>query len=138
MDVTRLGDSLEFKQLEELAKRALIGDGYSMYKVGLKYYYGDKDFMQDQDTGIKWIKHAANTKHKGAQSMIAEIYKKGDSIEQDYYKSALWYRRFTKQKDAAAQGNVGVMYKDGLGNRNDPLEASKWFIWATEQGDSNA
>jgi TPR repeat protein len=71
--------------LEELAKRALIGDGYAMYEVGLKYYHGDKDFMQDQDTGIKWIKHASNANHKGAQSMIAKIYKKGGSIEQGYY-----------------------------------------------------
>jgi TPR repeat protein len=107
-----------------------------MYKVGLKYYHGDMDFMQDQDTGIKWIKHAANANHKCAQSMISEIYKKGDSIEQDYYKTALWYKRLAKQKDAAAQCNVGVMYKDGLGVRKDPLEASKWFIWVAEQGDS--
>jgi TPR repeat protein len=138
MDIIKSGDSLEFKQLEELGKLALIGDGHTMYSVGLKYYHGDKDFMQDQDTGIKWIKHAANANHKDAQSMIAEIYKKGDSLEQDYYKSALWYRRLAKQKDAAAQCNVGVMYKDGLGVRKDPLEASKWFIWAAEQGDSNA
>jgi TPR repeat protein len=94
--------------------------------------------MQDQDTGIKWIKHAANANHKCAQSMISEIYKKGDSIEQDYYKAALWFKRLAKQKDAAAQCNVGVMYKEGLGVRKDSLEASKWFIWAAEQGDSNA
>jgi TPR repeat protein len=138
MDIIKSGDSLEFKQLDELAKHALIGDGHAMYNVGLKYYQGDKDFMQDQDTGIKWIKHAANANHEDAQSMIAEIYKKDDSIEQDYYKAVLWYRRLAKQKDAAAQCNVGVMYKDGLGVRKDPLEASKWFIWAAEQGDSNA
>jgi TPR repeat protein len=138
MDIIKSGDSLEFKQLEELAKRALIGDGHAMYNIGLKYYQGDKDFMQDQDTGIKWIKNAANANHEDAQSMIAEIYKKGDSIEQDYYKAALWYKRIAKQKNAAAQCNVGVMYKDGLGVRKDPLEASKWFIWAAEQGDSNA
>jgi TPR repeat protein len=138
MDIIKSGDSLEFKQLEELTKHALIGDGHAMYRIGLKYYQGDKDFMQDQDTGIKWIKHASNANHKGAQSMIAEIYKKGDSTEQDYYKAALWYRRLAKQKDAAAQCNVGVMYKEGLGVRMDPLEASKWFIWAAEQGYSNA
>jgi TPR repeat protein len=138
MDIIKSGNSLEFKQLEELAKRALIGDGHAMYSIGLKYYQDDKDFMQDQDTGIKWIKNAANANHKGAQSMIAEIYKKDDSIEQDYYKAALWYRRLAKQKDAIAQCNVGVMYKDGLGVRKDPLEASKWFIWAADQGDSNA
>jgi TPR repeat protein len=53
MDITKSSDILESKQLEELAKRALIGDGHAMYKVGLKYYHGDKDFMQDQDTRIK-------------------------------------------------------------------------------------
>jgi TPR repeat protein len=138
MDIIKSDDSLELNQLEELAKRALIGDGHAMYKVGLKYFHGDKCFTQDQDTGIKWIKNAANTSHKGAQSMIAEIYKKSDSTEQNYYKAALWYKRLAKQKDAIAQCNVGVMYKDGLGVRKDPLEASKWFIWAADQGDSNA
>jgi TPR repeat protein len=138
MDIIKPVDLLELKQLEELSKRALIGDGHAMYKVGLKYYHGDEEFTQDQDTGIQWTKHAANANHKDAQSMIAEIYKEGDSIEQDYYKATLWYRKLAKQKDATAQCNVGVMYKDGLGVRKDPLEASKWFIWAAEQGDSNA
>jgi TPR repeat protein len=101
-----------------------------MYEIGLKYLNGDDDFTQDQDTGAKWIKNAANAKYNHAQSVIADLYKKGDSIEQGYYKAVIWYKALAKKKDPAAQCNVGIMYDNGHGVRENPLEASKWFIWA--------
>jgi TPR repeat protein len=137
LDVSKLGDSPRFKQLNELARCALIGDGRAMYEIGLKYLKGDSDFSQDQDTGAKWIKNAANAKYKHAQSMIAYLYKKGDSIEQDYHKAAIWYKTVAKQKNPDAQCNVGIMYNEGFGVRKDPLEASKWFTWAADQGNSD-
>jgi TPR repeat protein len=73
-----------------------------------------------------------------AQSMIADLYKKGDSIEQDYYKAVIWYKTPAKQKDSTAQCNVGIMYNKGHGVRKDPLEASKWFTWAADQENSGA
>jgi TPR repeat protein len=138
IDVSKRDNSLNFKQLNELARCALIGDGHAMYEIGLKYLKGDNDFTQDQDTGVKWIKNAAIAKHKTAQFMLADLYKKGDSIEQDYHKATTWYKSLAKQKDPDAQYNVGVMYNEGLGVRNDPLEASKWFIWSADQGNSDA
>jgi TPR repeat protein len=78
-----------FKQLNELARCALIGDGHAMYVIGLKYFKDESDFTQDLETGIKWIKNDANAKHKGSQLIIADLYKKGDSIEQDYRKAAI-------------------------------------------------
>jgi TPR repeat protein len=137
-DISKLGDSPDFKQLNKLAKHALIGDGYAMYEIGFKYIKGDGDFSQDEDTGVKWIKNSAVAKHRGGQLLIAEVYKKGDSVEQDYHKAATWYRALAKQKDAFGQYNVGVMYNEGLGTRKDPLEASKWFVWAADQGNSDA
>jgi TPR repeat protein len=137
LDVSKLSDSPMYKQLNELVRRALIGDGHVMYETGLKYFKGKSDFTQDLETGVKWIKNAANAKYKHAQSMIADIYKKGDSIEQDYRKAAIWYKTHAKQKNPDAQCNVGIMYNEGLGVRYDPLEASKWFTWASDQGNSD-
>jgi TPR repeat protein len=138
IDVSKRGDSLNFKQLNELARCALIGDGRAMYEIGLKYLNGDGDFTQDQDTGAKWIKNAANAKYKLAQSMMADLYNKGDSIEQDYFKATIWYKTLAKKKDSTTQFNVGIMYNEGHGVRKDPLEASKWFTWAADQGNSDA
>lgn len=137
-NVSKLGDLPNFKQLTELGQRTLIGDGQAMYEIGLRYLNGDKELNQDQDTGIAWIKNAANAKHKEAQVMIADLYKKGDLIEQDYCSASIWYKKLAKQKDANAQCNVGILYNEGLGVRHDPLEASKWFIWAADQGNSDA
>jgi TPR repeat protein len=137
LDVSKLGDSSKFKQLNELAKYALIGDGHAMYEIGLKYLNGDKDFSQDQDAGIKWIKNAANAKHKESQRMFADLYKKGEIVEQDYRKSSIWYKALAKRKDAGGRFNIGVLYHEGLGVRKDPLEASRWFTWAANQGNGN-
>ncbi|KAI8888324.1 HCP-like protein [Backusella circina FSU 941] len=139
MDISKLGAASKFKQLNKLAKYALIGDGPAMYEIGLKYYHGGNEFIQnrDQETGIKWIKNAANTEHKDALLLIAELYKKGDSIEQDYHKASIQYKSLAKQKDADGQCNVGIMYNEGLGVREDPLEASKWFMWAADQGNAS-
>jgi TPR repeat protein len=138
IDVSERDDSPNFKQLTELARCALIGDGRAMYEIGLKYLKGDGDFTQDQDTGAKWIKNAANAKYKLAQSIIADLYNKGDSIEQDYFKATIWYKTLAKKKDSTAQCNVGMMYNKGHGVREDSLEASKWFTWATDQGNNDA
>jgi TPR repeat protein len=53
IDVSKLGNSPNFKQLNELARCALIGDDRAMYEVELKYLKGDNDFTQDQNTGVK-------------------------------------------------------------------------------------
>jgi TPR repeat protein len=138
IDVSKQSDSPNFKQLNELARCALIGDGRAMYEIGLKYLNGDDDFTQEQDVGAKWIKNAANAKYKLAQSMMADLYNKGDSIEQDYFKATIWYKTLAKKKDSTTQFNVGIMYNEGHGVRKDPLEASKWFTWAADQGNSDA
>jgi TPR repeat protein len=138
IDVSERDDSPNFKQLNELARCALIGDGRAMYEIGLKYLNGDDGFTQDQDAGVKWIKNAANDKYKLAQSIIADLYRKGDSIEQDYFKATIWYKTLAKKKDSTSQCNVGIMYKEDHGVRKDPLEASKWFTWATDQGNRDA
>ncbi|KAI8888312.1 HCP-like protein [Backusella circina FSU 941] len=138
-DMTRLGASPKFKPLHKLTRRILIGDGQAMYEIGLKYFHGGNEFIQnrDQETGIKWIKKAAFAKNKNAQSMMADLYKKGDSIEQDYRKAVIWYKTLAKKKVPNAQCNVGIMYDEGFGVRQDPLEASKWFTWSENNGNSD-
>jgi TPR repeat protein len=138
LNISKLGDLPNFKHLNELGRRTLIGDGPAMYEIGLRYLNGDKGFNKDQDTGIQWIKNSANAKHKDAQLMIANLYKHGSSVNQDYYKASIWYKTLATQKNSAAKCNVGVMYNEGLGVRNDPLEASKWFTWAADQKNSDA
>jgi TPR repeat protein len=132
-DLAKLVDLPYFKRLNELGRRALIGDGHAMFEIGLRYYHGDSEFNQDYETGVNWIKNAANAKHKHAQFMVADLYKKGESMLQDYHKAAIWYKQVAKTKDADAQRNVGLMYNEGLGVREDALEASKWFTWAADQ-----
>lgn len=127
-DIFKLVDLPNFAQLHELARQALIGDGQAMYDIGLKYLKGDNRFAQDQDTGVKWIKNAVKAKNKSAQLLMADLYKKGGPVEQDYYKAAIDFKTLAKRKDANSQCNFGSMYNNGLGVRKDPLEASKWYI----------
>ncbi|KAI8884622.1 HCP-like protein [Backusella circina FSU 941] len=80
----------------------------------------------------------SNADHKIAQLKMAEMYKQGDTIEQDYHKTNIWTKKLTKKKDDLAQYNLGVLFQEGLGVRHDRLEASKWFILSSNQGNAEA
>ncbi|KAI8886494.1 HCP-like protein [Backusella circina FSU 941] len=137
-DIKHYNGSLVTKQIEKLASHALVGDGNAMYQIGLMYYHGT-DFLEDKDTGFKWIKKAAISGIQEAQLAVADMFKEGeDAVDQNYYQSSIWYLKCARQKNNVAQYNLGVLYDNGLGVRNDPLEASKWFTKSSDQGNSDA
>jgi TPR repeat protein len=81
-------DGINTEQIKKIALNASKGDGNTMYEIGLNYYNGT-DFTQDKDNSFKWLRLAANTGHKEAQFKLAEMYKEGDVVEQDYHKRSI-------------------------------------------------
>ncbi|KAI8882326.1 HCP-like protein [Backusella circina FSU 941] len=137
-DVETIIEPAKSENLKKLAMKALKKDGNAMFEIGLTYYRGGQ-FKQDKDTAFRWIRKAAKAKLVKAQCFIAEMYKEGDCVEQDYPKSSIWYTTAAaKKRESTARYCLGQMYYQGLGVRKDPLEASRWYTLAAERKHNDA
>jgi TPR repeat protein len=136
-DLTKLNSVGYFQALQKLCHHARMSDGNAMYQIGLKYYNG-KDFTQDKDIALYWIKNAAKAGIQNAEKKIAQMYEEGDATDQDYHESSKWFKKGAAKKNDGAQSKLGTLFKNGLGVRRDPLEASKWFTLSAKQGNSDA
>lgn len=80
----------------------------------------------------------ANKGEQGAQLLIADMYLRGQGIEQDAYEAVRWYG------EAAAQGNPGALfilgdlYARGDGVAQDAGKARDYFERASEAGSLQA
>ncbi|KAG0372619.1 hypothetical protein BGX24_012811 [Mortierella sp. AD032] len=73
-----------------------------------------------------------------AQISIAELYKEGEEVPQDYERAMEWYIQAANQGDPTAQWNVGSFYHHGLGVSEDFLKALAWYHRAARQGYATA
>jgi uncharacterized protein len=69
-----------------------------------------------------------------AQFNLAELFRKGTNVNQNYGEAIKWFTRAAEQGDADAQHNLGMMYLYGYGTPPDYDEAFKWIGKAVEQG----
>ena len=69
-----------------------------------------------------------------AQTVIALMYKYGESVKPDYAVAFEWYKRSADQGYAPAQFNVGMMLAAGHGGAADREEALAWLRRAAENG----
>ncbi|MEE9287604.1 MAG: tetratricopeptide repeat protein, partial [Gammaproteobacteria bacterium] len=76
---------------------------------------------------------ARNGDAKG-QFYLAQMYREGKGLNQDYAKAFRWYRQAAEQGLDKAQHNLALMYHNGLGVPKDLQKAAKWYREAAEQG----
>ncbi|KAH7036081.1 hypothetical protein BKA57DRAFT_475479 [Linnemannia elongata] len=73
-----------------------------------------------------------------AQISIAELYKEGEEVPQDYERAMEWYIQAANQGDPTAQWNIGSLFHHGLGVSKDFLKAMAWYRKAARQGYAGA
>ena len=71
-----------------------------------------------------------------AQYKLADMYREGEGVPQDYKQAASWYLKAAEQGIAIAQFQVGGMYLRGEGRPQDPEQAMSWFRKAAELGNA--
>ena len=69
-----------------------------------------------------------------AQTIVAMMYKYGESVEADPAASFRWYLEAARAGYAPAMFNVGDMYRTGIGIEADPARAIEWLKRAAEAG----
>jgi TPR repeat protein len=81
---------------------------------------------------------AVNGNDPYAQRFLAEMYAKGQGVEQNHEEAAKWYRSSAEKGVAASQYKLGLMYRDGQGVPKDMEYAYAWFSVAAKQGNKLA
>ncbi len=69
-----------------------------------------------------------------AQTVIAMMYKYGESTAADPAEAFYWYQQAANAGYAPAMFNVGDMYRQGLGIEQDTAQAIDWLTRAAEAG----
>ena len=92
----------------------------------------------DLATALRELTPLAEQGNAGAQYYLAQMYRRGDGVLQDYKTAVKWYRLAAEQGDAVAQYNLALMYANGAGVLQDYKTAVKWYRLAAEQGDAEA
>ena len=69
-----------------------------------------------------------------SQIELANAYRNGIGVTQDYKTAVKWFTLAAQQGDAVSQFNLGIMYSFGLGVVPNFKPAVKWYKLAAEQG----
>ncbi|MGQ0658272.1 MAG: tetratricopeptide repeat protein [Chromatiales bacterium] len=89
----------------------------------------------DYETAAQTLIPLAETAdHPYAQRFLAEMYAKGQGVEQNYPQAVKWYRGAAEKGVDAAQYKLGLMYRDGQGVPQDMEYAYAWLSVAAKQG----
>ena len=92
----------------------------------------------DNSQAVRLFRPLAEQGFARAQSHLAEVYRTGQGVPQDYQEALMWYRKAAKQGLQQAQSNLGMMYDLGQGVPQDDVRAHMWYsvAAATLSGDN--
>lgn len=109
---------------------------YILFKVML--IFGSSVFASEHTKALREFKTLAEKGDLNAQIELANAYRQGIGVSQDYKKAVKWFTLAAQQGDAKAQYNLGVMHSFGLGVVPDYEPAVKWYTLAAQQGNALA
>ena len=89
-------------------------------------------------TNLEGLEKLARQGELTAQIELANAYRKGLGVTQDYKTAVKWFTLAAEQGDAVAQYNLGIMHSFGLGVVPNYQPAVKWYTLAAEQGNALA
>ena len=89
----------------------------------------------ENEIPLKQLEAFAKQGDLAAQIDLANAYRKGIGVTQDYKTAVKWFTLAAEQGDAVAQYNLGIMHSFGLGVIPNYQPAVKWYTLAAEQGD---
>jgi TPR repeat protein len=87
---------------------------------------------------IQALLKLAENNDADAQYELAEAYRTGSDVAENYIEALRWYRAAAELGLADAQNNIGAMYLAGMGTDKNPAEAAYWYQKAAEQEQMHA
>ncbi|MAW27927.1 MAG: hypothetical protein CMP98_03920 [Gammaproteobacteria bacterium] len=89
---------------------------------------------QEFDAAFQEFLVLANRGDARSQTVIAMMYKYGESVPKDPLKAANWYEKAANHGYSPAQYHLGTLYLEGRGVTQDRDEAIRWLTLASEAG----
>jgi TPR repeat protein len=126
------GDHATDFALYEQAAQA--GSVEAMVYLGLAHIRGEGTPVQ-ADSGLKWMRKAANTEDAWAMNQLGELYLSREARDQnlDHF-AAGWFQKAAAKGHAEAMRNLGHLYRDGRGVERNGALALEWYAKAARAG----
>ena len=113
--------------MEELIKKAELGNPETQYQLGQLYYNGEK-LQKNYRSAFEWFMKAAESGHAAAQRMVAEILLDGSQeIKKNRKLAFYWMQCAAIQDDVTALERLGDMYAKGEGCVKDQKMAIECY-----------
>jgi TPR repeat protein len=103
------------------------------YRLGLMLVHGT-GVAKDPDTGLAWLRRAADDGLTLAQLDLAELLFQGGDLKRNYAEAFEWSERAAKGGNSLARYYMGRHYDRGLGVSLDYHKAVKHFQFAADKG----
>lgn len=113
-----------------------ITNPYAQFEIGWYYYY--ESTHQDKHISYIWFSIAAENNQPLAEFWLAEMYYKGDGVNQNVNKAVELYIRSARHGNRSAQRKLGTLYEDGIGVPKDYSQAMQWYMLSAQQGEGKA
>jgi uncharacterized protein len=98
-------------------------------------YIRPKHFMSNS---IQALLKLAEQNDADAQYELAEAYRSGTDVAENFTEALRWYRAAAELGLADAQNNLGAMYLAGMGTDKNPVDAAYWYLKASGQEQMHA
>ena len=112
-------------------KVAEQGDPGKQFQVGFMYWIDGNNVE-----AAKWYRRTAEQGHLLAQSDLADMYKTGKGVPQDYVEAAKWYRSAVTSGYDSAAFSMYSLCTTGKSTRRDCADVAEWLTILANQGDS--
>jgi hypothetical protein len=124
---TSVGDKL-------IQQGADNGDAQDEGYVGTWYLGGLEGYRKDSAEAAKWFLKSANQGDATSQSLLAELYAKGDGVPKDLTQAVQWFQKAADQGDPIGCVGIGRAYEKGIAGI--PQDTQKAIEWYKKAGDN--
>ena len=115
--------------------KASLGDGESLFNVGLDYFMPlDENTKPDYEKALGYFLKAANANYTPAKFQTAYMYECGMGTPVNDKEAFRWYKEAAESGDMDSAHNLGMMYQDGRGTPRNYTLAYKWYKKAADHG----
>lgn len=120
---------------DSLTTIAEQGNAEVQLLLALHYELGNPP---DYEQAFYWYKKSAELDDFLAQSILAEMYYKGENIPKDMERAFFWFKRSAELGNTDAYDRLAKMYYDGLGTLTDKNQAFYWYKESAKEGSASA
>ena len=121
--------------LNELEEHAEQNDPGSLYELGERYYFGILGAEQNYQTAYEYLLRASELNVQDAEYLIAECYRCGYAVAQDYDKYFVWLDRAAAHGSWMAMMNLTAAYREGksaYGGHGPEIDPEQCFAWSIQ------